>query len=1017
MGLFSKIFHLESNSFKLSKIIRKVTYKHISFGELLDNEKNKVLQYIQNYNLDIKAFDKRGFDALEQKFFAIEFILENKNLATNKIWFDNFYEFYEYVKHDIYDNNCCFYGYSFTTDEISKYKIKKEKLNHSSFIDFKINDYEIDYTFLSKIKIVNDKTLKNKHLKEELEIALNKPTIASFDSIYKEFTSVPYPIEVCLSMLTRYNDIKSKDSFISLTKLYYNHYYEYFKYIRFHYGDNDAINYIEELEYPNVPHRSLTNYKKSLRHLFKNFSDTKNNCKFIFTYDETLALYVLKISFYYFDNSIETINEYFFSVEEMLNFYNVILPKCNISKTPKKITEVPLKLEKNTILPATHIERKEIKKYYRNNLFYADLSLYDSQNRELFKKTFNFDYIFDFIYFLNNDLSNSDLSNCYGSQNLTKIPNLNLTNALLNDKNKSDISLINSLKRDSTEPNYVQLIKENEINTLNNTSTSIFAEPHIDLIIAYISDIHLSHRLSYEKGNNNLKSISKISKSLKEDYIRTSGESSMFGVDKFFFIAGDITDNFSLYNTFIEKLNNDFADDFTRNHIANIFITLGNHELWSFAGQSLETITNLYKKYLDSYNMYLVQNNIFYLNSSGIHEINSEDLINISDEDLINHTRSAYLIIFGGIGFAGNNLTYNANLGLYRDTINREQEIDETNKFYSLYQKIKRCLRGQNVVVLTHMPIEDWANPNEDLANFIYINGHTHKNVLDIDKKIYSDNQIGYKNKKISLKYINFPKSYSWFRNYDDGIFEITRLDYILFNRGLNIYIDFNHDFDKLYMIKRNNFYIFFLEYKNKLYVLKGGTKNKIKEQDLNYYYQHILDYGKTVNNFMHNYNNYLTLISNEVKKIGGNGTIHGAIIDIDYYSHIFINPNDKKLTFYCASDIIRKYVYKNYVSLLKYEAPNLYNNYIKLINQKSCDTSLILYNSLDLSNKKVYVPETDIYRISKFIKNQQYFTSYNVIRGWDDSILKKSEEDREKLVMQNISDNLITLKDLASTK
>lgn len=1014
MELFSKIFHLDSNSFKLSNIIRKVTYKQVSFSELNDNEKSKVLQYIQNYNLDIKVFDKRGFDVLEQKFFVIEFILENENLTANKILFNNFYEFYEYVRHDIYKNNCCFYGYSFTTNEISKYKIKKEKLNRSSFIDFKINDYEIDNEILSKIKTVNDKTLKNMHLKEVLEITLNKPTKAKFNSIYKEFESVPYPIDVCLSMITRYNNVKSKDTFIDLTKLYYRHYYEYFNYIRFHYGDNDAIKYIEELEYPNVPQKSLAKYKKLLRNSLKNFNETKNNCKFIFTYDEALALYVLKIYFYYFDSVIETINEYFFSVDEMLDFYNTILPKCNIGKIPEKITKVPLKIKKNAILPTTHIERKEIKKYSKNNLFYVDLLLYDFQNREIFKKTFNFDYIFDFIYFLNNDLSNSDLSNCYGSQNLTKIPNLNLTNALLSDKNNSEISTIISLRKDSTEPNYVELIKENEINTLNNTSTSLFVEPCIDLVIAYISDIHLSHRLSYEniKNNNIFHSISKISKTLKEDYIKTSRESNMLCIDKFLFISGDITDNFSLYSTFVEQLNNDFTDDFTGNHSANIFVTLGNHELWSFAGQPLDAITNFYKKYLGSYNMYLVQNNLFYLNSKGIHEINSKDLINISDEDLINRTRSAHLIIFGGIGFAGNNLTYNATLGLYRDTINREQEIEETNKFYSLYQKVKRCLRGQNVVVLTHMPIEDWAKPNEDLANFTYINGHTHKNSIDINKKIYSDNQIGYKNKKISLKYINFPKSYSWFRNYNDGIFEISRLDYILFNRGLNIYIDFNHDFDKLYMIKRNNFYIFFLEINNKLYVLKGGTKNKIIEQDLKYYYEHMLEYGNTVNNFMRNFNDFLALISNEVKKIGGDGTIHGSIVDIDYYSHIFINPNDKKLTFYCATDIIKKYVYKNYISLLKYEAPNLYNNYIKLINQKSCDTSLILYNSLELSSKRVYVPETYIYKISKFIKNQQYFTSYNVIRGWDDSILKKSEEDREKLVLQNVSDNLITLKD-----
>ena len=78
MGLFSNIIRLNSNSFKLSKIILKVTQKNDSFKYLINDEKIKVLQYIQNYNLDIKVFYRKGFDFLKQKFFAIEYLLENQ---------------------------------------------------------------------------------------------------------------------------------------------------------------------------------------------------------------------------------------------------------------------------------------------------------------------------------------------------------------------------------------------------------------------------------------------------------------------------------------------------------------------------------------------------------------------------------------------------------------------------------------------------------------------------------------------------------------------------------------------------------------------------------------------------------------------------------------------------------------------------------------------------------------------------------------------------------------------------
>lgn len=1015
MGSLSNLSHFENNSFKLSSIIQEITKKSIPFADLFEDEKFEVLEYIKSNNLDIKIFYRKGFDFFKQKFFAIEYFLDNQNIATSKVRFDDFCNFYEYVKHEIYGKDSCFYGYDFTTNEISKYKIKREEINYSGFISYKISDNEIANAFTNKLKTIKSKSIENKALKERLDATLKKPTETAFFSIFSDFKSLNYPIEVCLSMISRSKNKKSKDSFFILPKILPYNYLKYFTYIWFHYGDNDAIRYINELENMGINQIYLSSSKKELKHLFKNFNDAKNNCKFLFTYDDSLALYVLKISFYYFNILIETIDEYFFSADEMLNFYNVVLPKCNISKAPKKLMEIPLYLPINVVLPTTSIKRKEIKKYYRDNLFRVDITLYDSHDGEAFKSTFDFDYFFDFIYFLNNDLSNCDLSNCYGSEKLTKIPQLNLENALLFDKMSNSSSLIHNLSNTSNNPNYVQLIEPNEIETSNDTKNFLLAEPNLDFIIAYITDIHLSHRLSYENINSyedTIKCVAKVSKSLKEDYVETIKDSKLDNVDKFLFIGGDITDKPHLYNAFIEQLGNDFGNNYRGTRSINIFITLGNHELWAFSGQSFESITDLYKNYLDSYNIYLVQNNLFYLNSDGIHEINSEDLINISDEDLIGQTRTAYLIVFGGIGFAGNNSTYNADLGLYKGTINREQEIEETNKFYSLYLKVKRCLRGQNVVVFTHMPIEDWANSNEDLAGFIYINGHTHKNFFDNDKKICSNSQIGYKNKKISLKYINLPKTYSWFRNYNDGISEISRLDYMLFYEGLNISIELNYDFDKLYMVKRNNFYIFFLENKNKLYILKGGAKIKIEIQDLNYYYEHMLDYGNTISNFMRNFNNLLTLVSNEVKKIGGNGTIHGSIVDIDYYNHIYINPIDKKFTFYFATDIINKYVYKNYVSLLKYKLPELYDNYIKLISQNSSDKALILYNSLEISCKRIYVPETDMYKISKFIKNQQYFTNYNVIRGWDDSIFKKSQKNKEKLVLQNVSDNLITLKD-----
>ena len=43
-------------------------------------------------------------------------------------------------------------------------------------------------------------------------------------------------------------------------------------------------------------------------------------------------------------------------------------------------------------------------------------------------------------------------------------------------------------------------------------------------------------------------------------------------------------------------------------------------------------------------------------------------------------------------------------------------------------------------------------------------------------------------------------------------------------------------------------------------------------------------------------YRNALKTISKEIRAFGGNGNIHGCIIDIDFFNHIYVNPFDGKI-------------------------------------------------------------------------------------------------------------------------
>ena len=240
---------------------------------------------------------------------------------------------------------------------------------------------------------------------------------------------------------------------------------------------------------------------------------------------------------------------------------------------------------------------------------------------------------------------------------------------------------------------------------------------------------------------------------------------------------------------------------------------LGNHEFWEFPDLSVEQITDKYRKLLEEHGMYLLQNDLFYEN-----EVDDHGIIPYTELEQMTHTelteklRCSRLIVLGGTGFSGCNEEFNANDGIYRNTINREMEIQESQKFENLYQELLPVLgQKKNTVIFTHSPQKDWnSNPNAH-AKFVYVSGHTHRNVFydDGEERIYADNQIGYRNNNPHLKNFLMDWEYDYFSDYEDGIYEITAQAYQDFMRGTNISMDFSRKIHILYMLKKNGYYCF----------------------------------------------------------------------------------------------------------------------------------------------------------------------------------------------------------------
>lgn len=137
----------------------------------------------------------------------------------------------------------------------------------------------------------------------------------------------------------------------------------------------------------------------------------------------------------------------------------------------------------------------------------------------------------------------------------------------------------------------------------------------------------------------------------------------------------------------------------------------------------------------------------------------------------------------------------------------------------------------------------------------------------------------------------------------------------------------------------------------------------------------------------MNTYTDELLEVSKVVRSIGGDGTIHGCIVDIDYYNHIYINPMDGKITPYFAYDMERKYVYKNLYALLEEKKPSLFSRYIEW--QKSnADNNMLIVQNTTLGDSAVLVTDKKIYKASRSIKAIQYLLFQDVVRDWNDRIL-----------------------------
>ncbi|MCM1245062.1 MAG: metallophosphoesterase [Roseburia sp.] len=597
--------------------------------------------------------------------------------------------------------------------------------------------------------------------------------------------------------------------------------------------------------------------------------------------------------------------------------------------------------------------------------------------------------------------NDKDIINAECKSGIRKLDNINNVSKL-DFKNTQDVGAMceklgisrESYKIDDNKIESFAVTKENEENTQSELKVprglpvsnevgrvSLYNVDMTKESICYVSDIHLLHKLRDSKLES-MSDVVYIIKAIVDNIVEESRNIILIG--------GDVSSDFSIFELFIKIFRCELD---SKGHNPLVIFVLGNHELWEFSQTSFDEIVEKYNNLINKYGMYLLQNNILYKDSEkNVHTITAKEILFLGDKELREKTRTAQIVFFGGLAFSGYNEQFNANNGIYRGTIDRDMEIKESKGFEELYKKVCSAFFDKKLVIFTHMPMDCWNKKIDYHKNYIYVSGHTHKNYFfdDGDIRIYADNQIGYENSKVHMKYFDIDTEYDYFADYKDGIYEITGQDYRDFYQGKNIMINFNRKVNILYMLKKNGYYCFIHKSKHgSLSILNGGALKKLDRNNVNYYYDNMDSIIEHIRKPLDIYTNIQQAISKEIKNIGGSGFIHGCIIDIDFFNHVYVNPYDKKITAYCALDIINKEVYPSVSALLKRECPELYVGYIKLLTENPEGLSVLKNDGNDANGEngelallpKDYL-DTDIYIVSRKIKKMQKLNS-NILAVW----------------------------------
>ena len=249
-----------------------------------------------------------------------------------------------------------------------------------------------------------------------------------------------------------------------------------------------------------------------------------------------------------------------------------------------------------------------------------------------------------------------------------------------------------------------------------------------------------------------------------------------------------------------------YNKDYVSNQDVLVFVVLGNHELTAF--ETVNEGVSCYKVFLDTLGIHLLHNSTF------------------SNEKIL---------IYGGIGFSKYNDVWNAETVVCCPNFTRKEELNEGELFETGYKSAKKHAEKNDLcfICVSHYPIADCLKKRNNKT--IYFSGHSHRNIYIKNEDLiwYADNQIGYTNNDVAFKKASWGLDFNPYYYFQDGAHITTLKDYLQFYRYLGEHIG-NGELlakrcgeGKLYVIKANGYYGFFIQNEKGIAIVNGGQAKK----------------------------------------------------------------------------------------------------------------------------------------------------------------------------------------------